>query len=71
MQLVGYGSNSEEDYWIVRNSYGENWGEEGYIRLKRNATPKCEIYEGRKYCGQCGILYQAAYPIGVQYTQTP
>jgi cathepsin L len=35
--LMGYGTDEEtgEDYWLVRNSYGPRWGEEGYIRLKR------------------------------------
>ncbi|CAB9512541.1 Senescence-specific cysteine protease SAG39 [Seminavis robusta] len=35
--LMGYGTDETtgEDYWLVRNSYGPQWGEEGYIRLKR------------------------------------
>ena len=35
--LMGYGTDETtgEDYWLVRNSYGSQWGEEGYIRLKR------------------------------------
>merc|ERR1719228_786245 len=42
VQLVGYGTDeSLGDYWIVRNSWGPNWGEDGYIRLKRQATPQC------------------------------
>jgi len=35
--LEGYGTDEEtgEDYWLVRNSWGPQWGENGYIRLKR------------------------------------
>merc|ERR1712080_106439 len=41
VQLVGYGSDSDGDYWIVRNSWGTWWGENGYIRLQRDATAQC------------------------------
>lgn len=45
VSVVGYGPN----YWIVRNSWGPNWGEEGYIRLIRGKN-------------QCGIALAASYP---------
>ena len=31
--VVGWGTESDKDYWIVRNSWSTGWGESGYIRL--------------------------------------
>ena len=33
--LIGYGSEDGENYWIVRNSYGSQWGESGNYRIRR------------------------------------
>lgn len=49
--LVGFGTDdAEKKYWKVKNSWGESWGEEGYIRLVRGKN-------------LCGIANRASYPV--------
>ena len=54
--IVGYGYDMFHDleYWIVKNSWGPRWGENGYIRIQRNSD---------KATGLCGIAMQPSIPI--------
>lgn len=51
---VGYGNEDGKDYWLVKNSWGTWWGEEGYVKILRQDT------DGP---GLCGIAIAASYPI--------
>uniref|UniRef100_A0A8C6SY22 Cathepsin S n=1 Tax=Neogobius melanostomus TaxID=47308 RepID=A0A8C6SY22_9GOBI len=45
MLLVGYDTDPATglDYWLIKNSWGPGWGENGYMRLARNKNQMCGI----------------------------
>jgi C1A family cysteine protease len=52
---VGYGTQSGTDFYKVKNSWGETWGDAGYILLGRGS-------QYNNGAGQCGMLSSASYP---------
>ena len=53
--LVGWGEHesddSKVDYWVVKNSWGEDWGEQGYFRIKMGECFLAEAgYDGAFSC---------------------
>lgn len=51
--LVGYGTDTKtnQDYWLVRNSWSASWGENGYIRLLRRNPNNTDNLGEQDYCG--------------------
>lgn len=78
--LLGYGNDRKlgAKYWLIQNSWGPEWGEQGRIRLLRRHSDETEYCgtdkqpeEGTgckggpsqvKVCGMCGILYDTVVP---------
>ncbi|KAI3803529.1 hypothetical protein L1987_31685 [Smallanthus sonchifolius] len=50
MLLVGYDEAPDgTKYWIAKSTFGESWGEKGYIRLKRTPEGICNMYAYNLY----------------------
>jgi C1A family cysteine protease len=53
--IVGYGEEAGQKYWIVKNSWGTSWGDDGYLKIARSDSTN----DG----GICGIAMQPSYPV--------
>ena len=59
--IVGYGTDNGQDYWKVRNSYGTQFGEEGYFRIERSSGGEAAP------CGMSGCVLAVT---GANFTTT-
>lgn len=78
--LIGFGNDDDAtgaDFWHIRNSWGEEWGESGNIRLLRQDSDDNDCGEDEqpeqgtgcesgpkkvRVCGMCGIIYDSVVP---------
>jgi KDEL-tailed cysteine endopeptidase len=57
LAIVGYvgKGNDQDKYWIAKNSWGEDWGQRGYVWLKKDVADSKGI---------CGIVAtKPSYPV--------
>jgi len=48
---VAYGVQDDVKYWVIKNSWGDSWGEDGYYRIER----------GTDHCGVANMVQHTVY----------
>lgn len=52
--IVGYGEESGQKYWLVKNSWSATWGDQGYVKIARS--------DSTNDAGICGIAMDPSFP---------
>jgi C1A family cysteine protease len=55
VMIAGYGVEGGVKYWLVKNSWGTSWGENGYVKIARSDSTNDK--------GICGIAMEASFPL--------
>jgi len=55
--VVGWGEEGGKKHWLVKNTYGDEFGEHGFFKLERQHPNDVNLF------GTCGLLFESVYPV--------